>query len=90
MPGEKRKHERLDLTESVISKDTPVFEGLNVSLGGIRVVMGNKMEIGDVVEVEFNIPGNTNKFIAQGKVIWQEKSGKGYDTALEFINISIK
>ncbi len=89
MPVDKRKHERLDITESINVKDLKVIKGKNVSLGGICVILENKIAADEVIEVEFHLPGNSNKFIARAKVIWREKSGKGYNTGLEFTNISV-
>jgi len=89
MTVDKRKHERLDITESINVKDLKVIKGKNVSLGGSCIILENEMDINEVIEVEFHLPGNSNKFIARAKVIWREKSGKGYNTGLEFTNISV-
>ncbi|MEE8480572.1 MAG: PilZ domain-containing protein [Desulfobacterales bacterium] len=90
MPGEKRKNERLNVTERVSSKDFPVIRGVDVSQGGIKVILGNKLNTGDVINVEFHIPGNSNKFVAEAEVIWQEKIDRGYNTGFTFKKISIK
>ena len=89
MPTETRKHERLNMTEGVNSKDSKAIKGRNVSLGGICIQVENIMKVDDVVDVEFHLPGNSNKFTARAKVKWQEKSDKEYLTGLEFINIAV-
>ena len=47
------------------------------------------MKVDGVIDVEFYLPGNSNKFTAQAKVKWQEKSNREYLTGLEFINIGV-
>ena len=89
MPDEKRKYERLNMTDGVNSKDSIVIEGKNISLGGICIIMGTEMNVDSVIDMEFHLPGNSNKFTAKAKVIWQEKTDKGYKTGLEFTNISV-
>ncbi len=89
MTVDKPKHERLDITGSINVKDLKVIKGKNVSLGGICVIIENETDINEVIEVEFNLPGNLNKFSAQAKVVWQEKSDKGYNTGLKFTNIRV-
>ena len=89
MSVDKRKHARLSMTDDVKSKDSEVIKGRNVSLGGICIQVENKMKIDDVIDVEFHLLSNSNKFTAKAKVKWQEKSDKEYLTGLEFVNISV-
>ena len=89
MPLESRKHARLNMTDDVNSKDSKPIKGRNVSLGGICIQVENKMKVDDVIDVEFHLLSNSNKFTAKAKVKWQEKSDKEYLTGLEFINISV-
>jgi hypothetical protein len=42
-----------------------------------------------VIDVEFHLPGSSNKFTVKAKIKWQEKSDGEYITGLEFINISV-
>jgi len=89
MSVNKRKHARLNMTDGVNSKDSKAIRGRNVSLGGICIQVENKMKVDDVIDVEFHLLSNSNKFTAKAKVKWQEKSDKEYLTGLEFINISV-
>ena len=89
MSVNKRKHARLNMTDDVNSKDSKPIKGRNVSLGGICIQVENKMKVDDVIDVEFHILSDSNKFTAQAKVKWQEKSDEAYLTGLEFINISV-
>ena len=89
MPVDKRKHERFHIKEHVNSPDSKVINGKNVSLGGICIIMENKLDIDTLIDMEFCLPGNSNKFTALAKVIWREKSDKGYETGLEFTKISV-
>ena len=89
MSVNKRKHARLNMTDGVNSKDSKAIRGRNVSLGGICIQVENKMKVDDVIDVEFHLLSNSNKFTAKDKVKWQEKSDKEYLTGLEFINISV-
>ncbi len=89
MPVVKRRHERTSMTERLNSKYSKVIKGKNISLSGICVKMENKMDIADIIDVEFNLSGNSNKFTARTKVIWQVKSDEDYFTRLEFTNISV-
>jgi len=89
MPADKRNHARLNITDGVNSKASKPIRGGNVSLGGICIQAENRMKLDDVIDVEFHLPGNSNKFIAQAKVKWQEKSDREYLTGFEFISISV-
>lgn len=89
MSVDKRKHERLHIKEQVNTPDSKVITGRNVSLGGICILMENKLDIDSLIDVEFYLPGNSNKFTAHAKVKWREKSDKGYETGLEFIDIKV-
>ncbi len=89
MSADKRKHERLNMTDGVNSKDSKAIKGRNVSLGGICIQVENKMKVDEVIDVEFHLPASSNKFTARAKVIWQQKSDKEYLVGLEFINIDV-
>ena len=89
MPADKRNHARLNITDGVNSKASKSIKGRDVSLGGICIQVENRMKVDDVIDVEFHLPGNSNKFTAQAKVKWQEKSDREYLTGLEFISISV-
>ncbi|MBN1898721.1 MAG: PilZ domain-containing protein [Spirochaetes bacterium] len=86
---ERRKYERLNLSGKVKTTDIDVTKGINVSVGGIRIILDKEMALGEKMEIEFLIPGNPNKFIANGIVVWQKQIDEGYDTGLEFQNIKV-
>ena len=89
MSADKRKHARLNMTDGENSKDSKAIKGRNVSLGGICIQVENKMKVDDVIDVEFHLLSNSNKFTAKAKVKWQEKSDREYLTGFEFISISV-
>ena len=89
MPADKRNYARLNIADGVNSKALQSIEGRNVSLGGICIQVEKRMKINDVIDVEFHLPGSSNKFTVKAKVKWQEKSDEQYITGLKFINISV-
>ena len=89
MPADKRNQARLNMTDGVNSRASKPIKARNVSLGGICIQVENRMKVDGVIDVEFHLPGNSNKFTAQAKVKWQEKSDREYLTGLEFISISV-
>jgi Tfp pilus assembly protein PilZ len=89
MPVDTRNHTRLNITDGVTSTALKPIEGRNVSLGGICIQVEKKMKINDVIDMEFHLPGSSNKFTVHAKVKWQEKSDGEYLTGLEFVNISV-
>ena len=89
MPADERNHARLNITDGVNSKALQSIEGRNVSLGGICIKVEKGMKINDVIDVEFHLPGSSNKFTVKAKIKWQEKSDREYLTGLEFIDISV-
>jgi len=64
----------------------------DISIGGIGVVLQDRMEIGSLLEVAFRIPGTDKEISVTGKVAWVEEftvgSDKTYDTGIEFVNVS--
>ena len=89
MPADKRCHARLNIMDGVTSAALKPIEGRNVSLGGIFIQVENRMKINEVIDIELQLPGSSNKFTVQAKVKWQENSDGKYLTGLEFINISV-
>ena len=89
MPADTRNHTRLNITDGVTSTALQPIEGRNVSLGGICIQVEKRMKINDVIDMEFHLPGSSNKFTVHAKVKWQEKSHGEYLTGLEFVNISV-
>jgi len=65
----------------------------NISAGGVRVIIGERIEAGSLVGIEVHL--KENKITCQGKVVWvvDKKSPyrKGilyHDTGIEFCEIS--
>ncbi|NIM90680.1 MAG: hypothetical protein GTO17_06990 [Candidatus Aminicenantes bacterium] len=100
---EKREFARLDLNVRVDWKritETPAPEQefsdktKNISAGGICLVVYEKMEVGEKMQIEMELP--SKKVIkAEGKVVWvseYEISGREeetvYDIGVEFVKIS--
>jgi Tfp pilus assembly protein PilZ len=89
MPADKRCHARLKIMDGVTSTALQPIEGRNVSLGGICIQVEKRMKINEVIDMEFHLPGSSNKFTVMAKVKWQENSDRKYLTGLEFVSISV-
>jgi hypothetical protein len=73
MSKENRKYERYEISGAVESKSVKIVKGINVSLSGIRVLMDIKLDSNHIVDMTFSMPGITNIFAAEAKVVWQKK-----------------
>ena len=91
MSQEKRKYERYEISGAVESKSIHILKGVNVSLSGIRVLTDRKLEINHVVDMTFSMPGITNVFAAEAKVVWQKKGDieSNFDTGFVFNKINV-
>ena len=91
MTNEKRKYERYEISGAVESKNLNILKGINVSLSGIRVLTDTRLELNHVVDMTFSMPGITNIFAAEAKVVWQKKvnSESTYDTGFVFNKINV-
>ena len=54
----------------------------NVSLGGLSFIANDRLDISDHINVRF--PVIRNDAVLGGKVVWCEKTGRGYEVGLEF------
>jgi len=54
----------------------------NVSLGGLSFIADDRLNIDESIQVRFPILNNDTAL--KGKVIWCEKSSRGYEVGLEF------
>jgi c-di-GMP-binding flagellar brake protein YcgR len=86
---QKRKHLRKDLTTSVNYKilkpsgDVGVTQ--NISEGGLCLVLSNELTPGTILEVNFELPGDTpKKMESYVEVVWQKKTDKGFLTGVRF------
>lgn len=100
--AERRRFPRLSLNVEVeykileqIEPEFVITETKNLSAGGIRIILLEKVNIGTLLELKFLIPDLNKILSAIGKVVWIEefivgdiKTGKAYDAGIEFINIS--
>lgn len=91
MPRENRKYERYDISGAVQSKNINIVKCINVSLNGIRVLTDRKLGDDDIVDITFSMPGITNIFAAEAKVVWQKKKDPedSFDTGLVFNKINL-
>lgn len=63
-------------------------EGLtvNISQGGLCILISDRMNKGDILRVEFYLPGEEKNVIeAVGRIVWQEQQADGYLTGVEFL-----
>ncbi len=90
MATDRRRYARLNETEGVSSPRSKTIKGRNISLGGICLVLENKLGLGEVIDVNFHLPASTTRFRARAKVVWQDRAKEGYQTGLEFIRIRVE
>ena len=69
----------------------------NISAGGIRLVVLEKLRAGTVLDLKFLLSGSPEPVRAKGMVAWTEEytvgsldSSKAYDAGIEFISIKQK
>jgi len=85
----KRKHSRQEIIASVdykvLTPSGDVGMTQNVSEGGLCLLLNNELSPGTILEVKFEIPGDTPKQVKSFvEVIWQKKTDKGFLTGLKF------
>lgn len=95
---ERRKFERIENVVSVKYKaHSKVFkdaESRNISGGGIRLALAEKLELGVILDLEITIPDDPRPFQAKGEVVWTEgvnitgdSVARYHDTGIKFIEI---
>lgn len=98
---EKRKYQRVRGGVKIIHKVmgvkgeclTPV---LDISAGGFRLPVKNKLALGSILELNICLPDEKEPFFGLAKVVWQKseitKSEKGdyYETGVEFIRVGLE
>ena len=100
---ERRKYPRLNLNVEVRWKkvDGEAGDALshrsvtkNISTGGIRLILGSGVQMGDVLALEMGAPGG-KAIRVKGKVIWVEKfeiigvkNEIGYEGGIEFLDMA--
>jgi hypothetical protein len=79
---------RREVTERVVLKgEDGSFEGwaLNVSRGGVRAIVEEQLQLGEVYEVTI---GDSSPLIRRARVVWLQEENDGVVVGLEFIGIS--
>ncbi len=95
---EKRKFIRLELPIEVkyrISID-PVVENKSlskdISAGGLRMILKEKLPPGLLLEIKINIPDDERLISTSGEIVWQDEividREVKYETGIRFVNIS--
>ncbi|MFH1768166.1 MAG: PilZ domain-containing protein [Candidatus Omnitrophota bacterium] len=96
---ERRQYPRLtasvDIKYSVVPANSLNEIGCtkNISIGGICLIVYEKVEIGSVLFLEFILPDTNDSIKATGNVAWTEEFSIStdamprYDVGIEFINI---
>ncbi len=93
MRKERRKFSRVRISVEVGGKhiDSPLIKvrSLDISLGGIHLLLPEKLPKDTVMELEINLP--LPPVITRGKVVWiketETKKGKFFQTGIEFTEI---
>jgi len=87
--NQNRKHSRQTIITSVdykvLTPSGDVGVTQNVSEGGLCLMLNNELSPGTILEVKFEIPGDTPKQVESFvEVIWQKKTNKGLLTGVKF------
>lgn len=64
------------------TEDTDYDEITNVSLGGLAFIASDRLDLSEHIKVRFPILNEDAEL--EGKVIWCEKTQRGYEIGLEF------
>ncbi len=77
LSDEKRASPRVPL-ESLVHNDRFTFaSAVNISLGGLCLVIGTPCEIGDRIKVEFFLDDQERKIVATAETVWTQWSPPG-------------
>lgn len=98
---EKRKYQRVRDGVKIIHKVMGVkgeclTAVLDMSAGGFRLPIKNKLALGSILELNIYLPDEKEPFFGLARVVWQKsgitKSEKGdyYETGLELIRVGLK
>ena len=72
----------LDFDDTAVSEDDTIT---NISLGGLSFIADDRLDLRQHIEVNFPLLDRQECF--SGKVVWCEKTGRGYEVGLEFDDI---
>jgi PilZ domain len=84
---EKRREIRREVSERVELKGSEgAFEGwtLNVSRGGVRVIVERELELGDLFEVTVGL-AQSSPLVRQGRVVWFQEEADGFIAGIAFV-----
>lgn len=101
---EKRKFQRLSIqTEVVYNKEVTAKKekkslSKDISRGGICLIVYEKLEVSDILELKILLPDGIKPIQAKGRIVWVKKfliegpfgGGDRYDVGIEFIKINNK
>jgi c-di-GMP-binding flagellar brake protein YcgR len=68
-------------------------ESIDLSMGGLRIVLTQSLKIGTLMELEVKVPEYALPIYAMGRVAWIETvpvgeiSGGNYETGIEFLRL---
>lgn len=98
---ERRRFPRLPLKVNVkydVLKAPPLRaeenQSKNISIGGICLVVPEKINIGTLLRLKLSLKGETSYITVKGKVVWVEEFSvdstsdfKAYDCGIEFVDV---
>lgn len=89
---------RIDFKYNILNKTRfkdETAETKNISAGGIAIILLNKVEIGDKLNLKFYLPETNIAIKTTGKVVWTQEftigtldTSTAYDVGVEFIDIN--
>jgi len=99
---ERRKFKRVPLNVKVqyevLKVSTPRPEesqSKDFSVGGIRLVISEKVNLGSILRLKFSLPGGISSMTVKGKIVWvgefsvtQTPVYKAYDCGIELLDLS--
>ena len=94
---EKRRFGRLPAKEKVFLRKEEDLQQkvllLDVSLGGMRILLDNKIDVGSPISGQFEIIPNLGHFYIQGEVIWVKPTvdnpkHSGFEVGIKFTKVS--
>jgi c-di-GMP-binding flagellar brake protein YcgR len=93
---ERRKFRRVSAAIKIVCKVMGIkgentLKTMDISGGGLKVYLKEKVSIGTQVELGLMMPPEEQVFFALGRVAWQfnARSAYGYQTGVEFVRMDI-
>jgi len=90
-PSEMRREIRREVSERVTLKhansaDMATSDGwtLNLSRGGVRVIVERPVALGDVLEIQVGLP-DASPLARMGRVVWFQEESDGYVVGIAFV-----